>query len=88
MRLCETPWGAWIDASRIMVVEVEEENDDGWHVKVVLAGPCTNEEVWSHAHVTRGDAKACADALIVSLQPDALQSSLYRASRLNSWSSP
>lgn len=78
MRLHETPWGTWIDASRIVAIEVEKV-EAGWYVRVVLASSGVNDEVWSRPHTTRRDAKACADALVVALQPEAVNRSPYRA---------
>ena len=77
MKLCETPWGTWIDAQRLVAIEVEKFGEE-WFVKVLLASSCMNEEVWSRPHESESDAKACADALVVSLQPEALNRSPYR----------
>lgn len=77
MRLCETPWGAWIDASRLVAIDLEKM-DGEWYVKVVLASSWMSEEVWSRPHETQRDAKACADALVLGMEPDAFTQSPYR----------
>jgi len=62
-----TPWGDWVDLSRMVSAQVMRCDDKKWHVVCVIATMRCVHEVWSNPHDRKSDARACLDAFMVTI---------------------